>query len=111
MTKGCQQCFTDGRVVRRQRPELAMIPAQVLEIRHEFVGVVHVGHDADQRAHQSVALPGHPWREHVPCFGVAQEQVAVEVQRDGVAALCRDCGEVVLQSGRIDVRQLARPHF
>ena len=92
-----QQCLPDCGIVRRQRAELAVVPAEILEVGHQFADVVDIGDDPDQCADQTVPLPGHRRREHVPGFRVLQEQVAVEVQRDVVAAMRRDGREVVLE--------------
>ena len=109
MPQGGQQRFTDRRVVRGHSAELPVVAPQILQIRHQFVDPVDVGHDPHQRPDQPIALSCHGRREHVPGLRVPQEQVTVEVQGDLVGSVRRDDGEVLLQSSRIDVRHCSLP--
>ena len=66
--------------------ELAVVPAELLEERHELVRAVHHLHDVHQRAQQAAALHLHVHREQLAGLGREAEQRRVEVPGDLVGA-------------------------
>src|SRR3712207_8992533 len=58
-----EQARADGRVVRGQRTELAVVAAELLQDRDERVQVVDTRHDVAEGGEQPVALVGHRHRD------------------------------------------------
>src|SRR5262245_6991603 len=69
--------------------ELAVVAAEPFDDGHHGGQVVHIGHDGADRAEQAVLLRGHRDREHVPQFGIGEEEPGVEEPRR-LRAECAD---------------------
>jgi len=99
-SQGCQQAGAHRLIVLSHHGEPTVVPTQLLEDGHDLVQLVDVRHHSAQRGNQLVPLPRHLNRKHRTHFGVLQEQVRVEVQRDIVADR-RDVGPAALEGGGI----------
>ncbi len=84
MPDGAQQRRPDGVVVLGEHAELAVVAAELLEERHEVVGLVDHLHDVHQRPEQAAALHLHVHREQVARLGGELEERAVEVPAERV---------------------------
>jgi len=95
-----QQAGSDRVVMTHERAELAVITAQALQERREFLHPVGLRHDLDQRVGEITPLRRHRHREQLPQLRVPQEQIRIEEQRQ-LVTMHRHRGKTLTQPGNV----------
>jgi len=96
VAQGGDQARADGPEVVGNRAELAVIPAEALQERHQRIEVVRLRHDPGQGRDKPVTRDVHPHREEFPDLRMTQEEIG-EKEQGHLVAMHHDARQIIPQ--------------